>query len=323
MNRGHIKIWRKIEDSGLFGNAEVCQLFLFLMVRATYRPRKIIAGTRIIELRPGQLFAGRKQLAAALGSSEQKIRTALSVLQKHEIISQRPTSKGTVISLTNWDKYQREHPASNRHGIQRPTSAQPALTQRVTTKQEVKKLYQNSPVIPSSLCAPGADVSVPPASVPDAACAGPVSGNAGQEEPGPEPSYRTKKGRVLTGKRYASFNRFWTAFAYTRGKAEAADAWLDIPRLTDPLVERIIAAAEKTAADRPRLMASGGTPKMAQGWISGRRWEDEAEPDAAAVRPPGQPSRDEAQRMLSAIREKAKKEAEDRRKQPGRRLCDS
>ena len=135
MNRGYIKLWRKIEDSGLLGNAELCQLFMFLMVKVTHKPRKIIVGPQAIALKPGQYFAGRKQLACELNSTEQKIRTALSTLQKLEIINQQPTSKGTVISLVNWGKYQDEQPALDQHFNQQLTSSQPAPNQHLTTKQ--------------------------------------------------------------------------------------------------------------------------------------------------------------------------------------------
>lgn len=88
------------------------------------------------------------------------------------------------------------------------------------------------------------------------------------------PNYRTKRGRTLSGKRLESFLDFWTAFDYQRGKAEAADAWLDIPELTDALVARICDAARQEAERRDEFKARGGTPKMAQGWLTGRRWED-------------------------------------------------
>lgn len=94
----------------------------------------------------------------------------------------------------------------------------------------------------------------------------------------PAEGYRTKKGRTLTGKRLSTFDAFWSAFAYAKGKSEAADAWHDIPELTDALVARIIAAAEREARNRPALLASGRTPKMAQGWLTARRWEDGEEP---------------------------------------------
>lgn len=88
--------------------------------------------------------------------------------------------------------------------------------------------------------------------------------------------YITKRKRKLAGQKLAWFNRFWPAFAYPKGKAEAADAWLDIPDMTAELVDRIVLAATAEAAARVEAMAQGKTPKMAQGWLSGRRWEDEA-----------------------------------------------
>jgi uncharacterized protein YdaU (DUF1376 family) len=85
----------------------------------------------------------------------------------------------------------------------------------------------------------------------------------------------TKKKRTISGKRLESFYLFWEAFNYKKGKAEAADSWLDIPQLTNALVDRIVKAAKVEAIVRPELIAAGKTPKMAQGWLTARRWEDE------------------------------------------------
>lgn len=84
----------------------------------------------------------------------------------------------------------------------------------------------------------------------------------------------SKKKRKLEGKRLGTFKEFWEAFDYKRARAEAIDAWLDIPQLTTSLVLRIVEAAKVEARGRPELIRLGSTPKMAQGWISGRRWED-------------------------------------------------
>lgn len=89
-----------------------------------------------------------------------------------------------------------------------------------------------------------------------------------------ESVYMTKKNRRLEGKRLQSFDQFWAAFDYKRGRAEAADAWLDIPTLTEKVVAQIVAAAKVEASKREELIKQGTTPKMAQGWLSGRRWED-------------------------------------------------
>ena len=104
------------------------------------------------------------------------------------------------------------------------------------------------------------------------------------EEPPPEcePRLMAKSGRVLAGKAFEDFDRFWRDFGLSRGKAEAADAWLDIPDMTNALVARICEAARQEAADRPRLEGRGQKPKQARGWLSSRRWEDYEAPKARA-----------------------------------------
>ena len=114
---------------------------------------------------------------------------------------------------------------------------------------------------------------------------------SGEEDPGPpdDPKARpqgggpflvAKSGRKFEGRQLADFERFWTDFGLSRGKAEAADAWLDIPGMTDALVARICEAAQQEAADRPRLEGRGQKPKMARGWLMSRRWEDYEAPKA-------------------------------------------
>lgn len=97
--------------------------------------------------------------------------------------------------------------------------------------------------------------------------------------------YTTKSGKKLSGKRLESFNLFWSTFNYKKGKAPAADSWLKIPKLTDSIVKKIIAAAKIEADNRPALIKSGGSPKWAQGWLTDRRWEDEAYSEDSNVIP--------------------------------------
>ena len=89
------------------------------------------------------------------------------------------------------------------------------------------------------------------------------------QKPAPKPK------TVLEGKRLETFNRFWDAYGYRKGKGGAEKAWAAIPQLTDALVERICEAARKEASQRPALEAQGRTPKWAQGWLNERRWEDD------------------------------------------------
>lgn len=90
--------------------------------------------------------------------------------------------------------------------------------------------------------------------------------------------------KEYTLKRGSQFKEFWDGFAYKNGRAPALKAWMKIEGYDDALFAQILAGARREAAARPGLIARDLTPKMAQGWITDRRWEDEAPKSAAANR---------------------------------------
>jgi len=95
-------------------------------------------------------------------------------------------------------------------------------------------------------------------------------GDAQQSEPGGDYVLTGKK-KKLTGTDLEKFWLFWNAFDYKKSRAEAAQAWMDIPDTKDEaFMEHILYAARQTASERKPAV----TPKMAQGWLSARRWED-------------------------------------------------
>jgi len=108
--------------------------------------------------------------------------------------------------------------------------------------------------------------------------------------------YITKKKKKLTGKRLETFLKFWDIFGstcnYKKDKANAADAWLDIPTLTDQICAQIFLGAKNEALRRQRVLDSGRTPIYAQGWITARRWEDAITDEKPKPRAPGVSSYD-------------------------------
>ena len=88
---------------------------------------------------------------------------------------------------------------------------------------------------------------------------------------------KAKAGRpeYLTGRQLECFLEFWDVFADKQGKVDAAGAWVDL-RVDRPMFDKIMTGAKIYAENRPWLLKKGGTPKMAQGYLSSRRFEDEA-----------------------------------------------
>jgi len=158
-------------------------------------------------------------------------------LEKMQNLTIKKTNKYSIITIINWEQYQED---VQQVSIKCPSSVH---KQTLIKKEKIKDLTAKEEKTPLL-----------------------------QEEE----FYRTKKRKKLQGKKLSRFNNFWMAFDYRKGKAEAADVWLEIEKnLSDETYKAIIAGAKREALARPELLENNKTPKMAQGWLSGRRWEDE------------------------------------------------
>ena len=250
MHRGYVKVWRKMEDSGILQDQGACQFFLWAMFKATHRARKQIIGNQVVHLQPGQFVSGRNAAASELGISPSKFVRTTEKMKMLEFVDTKANNKFTVFTIINWDTYQNENASTGQQTGQQTDNKRTASEHQSDTNKNAKhrsiKEQKNKYSIPH--------------------------GDAVTEQV--DHFYLTKKKRQLKGKRLETFNRFWAAFAYPKGKAESADAWLDIPTLTDALVDEIVTAATAEALNRASVIADGRTPKFAQGWLSGRRWED-------------------------------------------------
>ena len=95
----------------------------------------------------------------------------------------------------------------------------------------------------------------------------------------PERKFTAANGKILKGDVLKRFEEFLEAFGSTAGKAPAANSWLKIDSAKKPVDEalfaKIIAGAKRYDALRPSIKQRGSTAKMAQGWLTDRRWDDE------------------------------------------------
>lgn len=247
-------------DSGLLQHPTAWQVFGYLLMSATRAKRKLMVAGQVFELEPGDYAVSVAGLCEELKITTRQCRTALNVLQKLEIVTIKTTNKGSLVSLINWHRYQDERQADDKQGDKQATSTRQAPDKPI--EQELKNINTFTPI--------SNDISV----------------NVAQKSRKPSSSeVLIGKRKKLEGKRKASFEKFWETFGYKKGRAEAIDAWAAIPQLTDALMEQILSAARKEAERRPEIQSAGRTPIYAQGWITGRRWEDEELSEAPRRRP--------------------------------------
>jgi len=74
----------------------------------------------------------------------------------------------------------------------------------------------------------------------------------------------------------AAFDLFWAAFNYKQGRDRAAARWLQMGLLSKQEYDQIVIAAKREAAARKQL-PEGRVAKMAEGWLTDRRWLDASE----------------------------------------------
>tara|TARA_R110000803_G_scaffold210475_1_gene282398 strand:- start:38 stop:694 length:657 start_codon:yes stop_codon:yes gene_type:complete len=115
---GWVKLHRALSDWQWANDPNTFCLFIHILLMAQHSP----SVWRNEQLLPGQLLTGRKKLSAATGLSEQSIRTSLNRLKSTNEVTIKKTNKYSVISITNWDKYQ----GANQQTNQQLTIKQPA-----------------------------------------------------------------------------------------------------------------------------------------------------------------------------------------------------
>jgi hypothetical protein len=136
MHRGYIKIWRKIEDSGLIQLPNTLAVFMHILLNASHKDMKVGTPNGIISIQRGQYISGRIQLASKLKQSQQQIRTSLDRLVNLEILTIKSTNKYSIYTIENYDNYQ----DVNQQTTNKSTNKQPTDNQQITTKQELKNL---------------------------------------------------------------------------------------------------------------------------------------------------------------------------------------
>jgi hypothetical protein len=134
MNRGYVKVWRKISDAGWFKNHKLCTFWLWCLTKASHKEYDMIVGCQQVHLMPGEFIFGRKAASKELRMSEQSIRTLLDFLKTTSNITIKVTNKFSIISIVNWNTYQVEENEINHQSNQRLTNKQPATNHKQTHK---------------------------------------------------------------------------------------------------------------------------------------------------------------------------------------------
>jgi hypothetical protein len=137
---GWIKLHRDMEHSGVWKDAKAYRVFSWLLWHANFKERTLLNG---LTLKAGQLCTSRERIAAGCMMPKSTINLVLRRLANGNCIVMKPNSRGTLIEVVNWGKYQHDEDTSGQQTV-RPLSADcpPAVPEEEGKK--VRTLF-NSP----------------------------------------------------------------------------------------------------------------------------------------------------------------------------------
>ncbi len=107
MTIGWIKLHRLLLEKEIFQDAHVLKVFIYLLLKASYKEMKLKVGNKNIELAPGQLLYGRRVVSQKLNMGEGKLRGIMNYLVQSGSVEMESHSKYSIVTIVNWEQYQR------------------------------------------------------------------------------------------------------------------------------------------------------------------------------------------------------------------------
>ena len=106
---GFICLWRTMKNWEWFTDVNTAHLFVYCLISANHKDKKY-KGTLI---KRGSFVTSYSKISAETGLSVQNIRTSLKKLKSTQEITYKTSTKGTVIIVQNYSKYQNYNKRSN------------------------------------------------------------------------------------------------------------------------------------------------------------------------------------------------------------------
>lgn len=104
---GWISIYRKIQEKSWYKDSEYVHVWLHLILNANHSDKKVWVNGQEVELKRGQLLTSRKAISDKIGVAQSKIYRILSRYESEHQIEQQKTNKYTIITIVNYDLYQK------------------------------------------------------------------------------------------------------------------------------------------------------------------------------------------------------------------------
>lgn len=140
---GWIRVHRKIIDEPWFNKSEYVYLWLYLLLKANHKDQEIFVGNEKVLVKRGQLLTSRHKLSEVVHVQENKIYRILKCFENEHQIEQRKTKKYTVISIVNYDIYQKSEQDNEQQMNNRCTTDEQSMNTNNNDNNDNNIIYIN------------------------------------------------------------------------------------------------------------------------------------------------------------------------------------
>lgn len=107
LNGGWVSIQRKLRNKGFYKNSKYIHMWVHLLLCANHRPNEFFWNGRTIIVENGQFITGRLSISGETGIAQSTVEDILNFFENEQQIRQQKTTKYRLITILNWDKYQK------------------------------------------------------------------------------------------------------------------------------------------------------------------------------------------------------------------------
>jgi hypothetical protein len=140
-SRGWVPLMRTLTDHPIMRRPEALSLYIHLLLRARYNPGLVDLNGKILQLGVGEAVYGREETARALRLTAGQVRTSQQFLEKTGLITRKATSRGTIVSVCDYEAWalglNADRPANDQPTTSRTTTNEYVNTE--TKKEEEKR----------------------------------------------------------------------------------------------------------------------------------------------------------------------------------------
>lgn len=139
MSEGWVKVHRSILNHWISGDLFTLGLWSLLILKANHQPNKWLYRGHLYELDRGECLISIHDIAAAQKPkiSHKPISARLNMFEAEQMIVQKRSHRGTVVTILNYDKYQQfDVSEGNTEVTQKSQTGQTEVKQRSTNKND-------------------------------------------------------------------------------------------------------------------------------------------------------------------------------------------